>query len=309
MATARLSSALPAEAWALQRSQHGVVARRQLLAIGMSGEAIARRIRAGWLHPVARGVYAVGRPEVDRRAQWVVAALACGPRAVLSHLSAAALWGIRPERSGAMIDVTVPPGTRRERPGIRVHAQALQAPEHGVRHGIPVTSAARTLVDLASVIDRRALLAAVTEADKLDLVVPQQLSRHLEHHRGRRGVATLRELLERDSYVLTESELERRFLALARSIGMPLPRTGVRLNGFVVDFFWPDLRLVVETDGLRYHRTAAQQARDRRRDHAHAAAGLTTLRFTHAQVRYEPAAVRNTLAAVTVRLRRSSGEL
>jgi very-short-patch-repair endonuclease len=113
----------------------------------------------------------------------------------------------------------------------------------------------------------------------------------------------LRQLLDRRTFTLTDSELERRFLPLARAAGFGQPRTGEQLNGFKVDFFWPELGLVVETDGLRYHRTPAAQARDRLRDQAHAAAGLTTLRFTHAQVRYEPRHVRETLAAVARRIR------
>jgi very-short-patch-repair endonuclease len=119
----------------------------------------------------------------------------------------------------------------------------------------------------------------------------------------------LREVLDRRTFTLTDSELERRFLPIVRRTGLSLPRTGHHLNGFKVDFYWPDLGLVVETDGLRYHRTPAQQSRDRLRDQAHAAAGLTPLRFTHAQVRYEPRHVQATLEAVARRLRYGAGVL
>lgn len=122
--------------------------------------------------------------------------------------------------------------------------------------------------------------------------------------RHRRGVPALRALLDRRTFTLTDSQLERRFLRLVRGAGLPRPLTGQRVNGFKVDFYWPDLGLVVETDGLRYHRTATQQARDRRRDQAHAAAGLTPLRFTHAQVTFEPDDVEGTLIAVANRLQR-----
>lgn len=115
----------------------------------------------------------------------------------------------------------------------------------------------------------------------------------------------LRAALERRTFVLTDSALERRFVPLAREAGLGRPLTGVRLNGFKVDFYWPDLGLVVETDGLRYHRTPAQQAIDRLRDQAHTAAGLTPLRFTHAQVHHDPGHVRRTLAATAQRLRAS----
>lgn len=108
---------------------------------------------------------------------------------------------------------------------------------------------------------------------------------------GQRGVPALRRLLDRGTFCLTDSELERRFLRLVRSAGLPLPETGRVVNGVRVDFLWAELGLIVETDGLRYHRTPSQQASDRRRDQVHTAAGLTTLRFTHAQVGFEAAEV------------------
>jgi hypothetical protein len=120
------------------------------------------------------------------------------------------------------------------------------------------------------------LEAAVNEADKLDRIDPVRLREALEKMRGEHGVGALIRLLDRRTFRLTESELERRFLRLVRDAGLPPPQTGVWLNGFRVDFFWPELDLVVETDGLRYHRTPAQQTRDRRRDQVHTAAGLTT---------------------------------
>jgi very-short-patch-repair endonuclease len=146
------------------------------------------------------------------------------------------------------------------------------------------------------------LEAAVNEADKLDLVDPVGLRVALGEMSGQRGVPTLRRLLDRQAFRLTDSELERRFLRLLREAGLPPPETGAWLNGFRVDFFWPELGLVVETDGLRYHRTPAQQARDRRRDQAHTAAGLTALRFTHAQVRFEAADVQRLLHRVIAQL-------
>jgi hypothetical protein len=120
---------------------------------------------------------------------------------------------------------------------------------------------------------------------------------------GQPGVAVLRTLLDRRTFVLTYSELERNFLPVVRRVGLPLPETGLMVNGFEVDLFWPDLGLVIETDGLRYHRTPAQQARDRLRDQAHTAAGLTPLRFTHAQIRFEREYVIETVELVVERLR------
>jgi very-short-patch-repair endonuclease len=157
-------------------------------------------------------------------------------------------------------------------------------------------------MDLATCVRRSELEAAVNDADRLGLVDPETLRSAIDERAGSRGATVLRRTLDRRTFRLTDSELERRFLPLAREAGLPPPETGRRVNGFKVDFYWPDLGLVVETDGLRYHRTPAQQARDRQRDQAHAAAGLTALRFTHAQVHNEPRRVKGTLAAVARRL-------
>jgi very-short-patch-repair endonuclease len=230
----------------------------------------------------------------------MAALLSCGPAAVLSHRSAAALWGISSE--GSSIEVTVPPEVSRRQPGIAIHRTPLGKADIARRHGLQTTAPARTLLDLARVLQRPQLEAAINEADKLGLTDPDSLRRSIDRFTGRPGVAALRRVLDRQTFVSTDSELERRFLPIARRAGLPLPETGVHLNGFKVDFYWPDLGLVVETDGLRYHRTPSQQARDRLRDQAHTAAGLTPLRFTHAQVRHEPGYVRVTLARVARRL-------
>jgi very-short-patch-repair endonuclease len=168
--------------------------------------------------------------------------------------------------------------------------------------GIPVTNLVLTLIDLACSLGTVQLERAVNEADKLDLINPSALRAGLAAYASRPGVARLRELLDRRTFRLTDSDLERLFLPLVSQAGLPLPLTRQRLNGFRVDFFWPDLGLVVEADGLRYHRTPAQQARDHVRDQAHLAAGFTPLRFTHSQVRYGAEHVRSTLRAVVRRL-------
>jgi very-short-patch-repair endonuclease len=168
---------------------------------------------------------------------------------------------------------------------------------------IPVTSPACTLIDLAAGLDRHRLEAAINEADQHDLIDPEALRSALDDVAPRPGTATLRRTLDRRTFTLTDSELERRFLPLARRAGLPVPRTGAMVNGFRVDFHWPELGLVVETDGLRYHRTPAQQARDRLRDQVHTAAGMTPLRFTRAQVTFDPGHVEVTLAEVARRLR------
>jgi len=170
------------------------------------------------------------------------------------------------------------------------------------RNGIPVTGLVRTFVDLAATQQAHRVERSINEADRLELIDPPTLRLELQAHRGEPGVRPLRTLLDRRTFRLTRSELERLFLPLAKRAGLPLPLTKRRVNGYEVDFYWPDLGLVVETDGLRYHRTPAEQARDRLRDQAHTAAGLTNLRFTHEQVRYEPEYVSSVLEATRRRI-------
>jgi hypothetical protein len=291
-----------ARAWELARRQHGVLTRRDLLALGFSDKAIRHRIATGRLHRVARGVYAVGRRELTAEGRWMVAVLACGERAVLSHRSAAALWGIAEERRGR-IDVSIR-GTRRcARRGLRARTRPGLSPGDLTRHrGIPVTSPVRTLLDLATELPARRLERAVNEADKHGLTDPEALRRALEGQAGVPGVKALRALLDRDTFRLSDRELEVLFRPIAAAAGLPVPATKVLVDGFEVDFFWPELGLVVETDGFRYHRTAATQSRDALRDQTHTAAGLTPLRFSHHQVKYEPARVRKVLAATASRL-------
>ena len=288
---------------ALAARQHGVVARAQLLALGFSARMIDRRIANRRLHPLWRGLYAVGRPEVTREGRWMAAVLTCGPRAVLSHGSAAALWGIGELERGGQIEISVPGGVVRSRDGIRTYRRTgLTSGDLTRRRGIPVTSLVLTFVDLAARLPRGRLESCINEADKRDLIDPESLRQGLERYRGRPGAAFLRTTLDRRTFTLNDSDLERLFKPVARKAGLPLPETKERVNGFEVDFYWPDLGLVVETDGLRYHRTPAEQARDRLRDQAHASEGLTPLRFTHAQVKFEPEHVERTLAKVASRL-------
>lgn len=284
--------------WALAQQQHGVVTRGQLLDRGLSSRAIQHRVARGRLHPVWRGVYALGRPELTRHGRWMAAVLSCGAEAALSHASAAALCGIRAQEGGE-IEISVPDCVARRRPGIVVHRRAMLKTGDITRHdGIPVTGPVLTLVDLATRLRRDQLEAAVNEADKRRLIDPETLRLALDTVPVRHGVTALRETLDRWTFALTDSELERRFLAVVRRAALPLPETGRYVNGFKVDFYWPAVGLIVETDGLRYHRTPAQQARDRVRDQVHSAAGLATLRFTHGQVKFEPARVQATLRAV-----------
>jgi hypothetical protein len=292
--------------WRLVDQQHGVVTREQLRRLGYGPEAIRHRLAAGRLHRVRPGVYVVGRPHLTKHGHWLAAVIACGAEAALSHHTAAALWGIR--RIGTNpVEVSVPAHVRHRPRGIVVHRRSVLGPQDVTRHnGIPVTSEICTLIDIAARLTGDELEAAVNEADKLDLIDPERLRAALDGIPRRPGIRGLRELLDRRTFTLTDSGLERRFLPLARAAGLPPPVTRHYVNGFKVDFYWPHLGLVVETDGLRYHRTPAQQARDRVRDQTHAASGLTPLRFTRAQVRFEPAHVRAALTAVARRLDRDT---
>lgn len=209
----------------------------------------------------------------------MAAVLACGSEATLSHRSAGALWGLTATHVGA-IEVTAASGPA----AIRVHRKALGPST--VRRGIPVTTPTTTLVDLATQLRRDSLVVAVGEADRLDLADPEGIRAALVGFAGRPGVASLRAALDRHTFVLTHTELERRFVKIARAAGLPLPSGQQRVGRHRVDFLWPGL--VVEADGLRYHRTAARQSSDLKRDHAHAVAGRQRLRFSHAQITYEP---------------------
>ena len=186
-----------------------------------------------------------------------------------------------------MIEVTTPYRSPRRRPGIRAHRCELAEDQATSHRGVPVVVPARVLLNQAAVLTARQLERDINVADALGLVSARALAGALPQFSGEPGVVALRELLVRHSLVLTDSELERRFLPLSHDAGLPTPLTRRRVNGFRVDFFWPALGLVVETDGLRYHRTPAQQARDLHRDQVHRMAGLEPLRFTHAQVVYE----------------------
>lgn len=295
----RVSSAVVA---ALADKQHGVVSRSQLLALGMGAEAIRHGLARGKLHQLMRGVYALGRPSVGERGRWMAAVLACGPQALLSHRSAAVLLGLR-RKAPAMIEVVIPADVFRRRPGVLVYRRAPVS-RPWVSDGIPVTNPVVTLIDLATCLNDAELEAAVTEADHRGFFDPKSLRLAIDGMGRRPGAARLRDLLDATEYALTASRLERLFRPLAAQAGLPVPQTQVQLGRARVDFYWAELELVVETDSLKYHRTPFTQADDARRDNANAAKGLTTLRFTHWQVKYEPDYVRGELRAVVARLRR-----
>lgn len=293
-------------AWELARRQHGVVSRRQLLALEFSKSAIDHRVERGRLHVVAHGVYAVGWPQLTQKRRWMAAVLSCGEDAVLSHRSAAALWGIGDEMRG-VVDISVIRRCELRRPGLRVRGRpSLSSKDIATVDGIPVTSVVQTLIDQATELTPRKLERAVNEADKRDLIDPEALRVVLDDHVGEPGAKPLRRLLDKRTFRLSDSDLEALFRPIAMEAGLPLPLTKEIVNGWEVDFFFPDLGLVIETDGLRYHRTPSTQTRDARRDRAHALAGMTPLRFTHYEIKYDSPRVRSELRRIVATLTRAS---
>ena len=262
---------------ALCGRQHGLITRGQLLEMRMTDREIERRVRSGRLHRVHRGVYAVGHERLTTEGRFLAAVLAFGRGAVLSHQSAAVLWGIRAAR-GPRVDVTVPTtGGRARRGAMIVHRSPLSEEEMTVHDGVPVTTVVRTLIDLADVLPRRALERAIDEAAYLRLDLAG-----LEPRRGRRGYGVLtRVLAEHEAGATwTRSDLEERMLALCRRSSLPTPEVNARVEGYEVDFVWRNARLVVETDGWAAHGTRKAFERDRLRDAKLTAAGWRVVRVT-----------------------------
>jgi very-short-patch-repair endonuclease len=279
---------------AIAARQRGVVSRTQLLAAGIDGSAIDRRLRAGRLHAVHRGIYLVGHTVMVQGAREVAALLACGRGAVVSHLSAANLLKLLPYPANTRpVEITLPGRQIARRPGIRVHrVKALGEQDVRAVDGIPVTSPARTLLDLAVVVSTSELERALAEAQVRRLVRRGDLRDQLERNPGRSGVRALRRAVEvPGGPAATRSEAERRLLRLVRAAELPVPRVNARLRGHEVDFLWTEQRLVAEVDGYAYHANRRAFERDRERDARLAAAGYAVLRLTWRQLVSEPEAV------------------
>jgi hypothetical protein len=226
-------------AWSLARRQHGVLTRRDLLGLGFSAKAIKHRVATGRLHPISTGIYAVGRPELTPHGRWMAAVLVCGEGAVLSHRSAAELLGIGREETGR-IDVSVRRECRIRRVGLEVRGRASLPGRSITRsHGIPVTTPVQTLIDLATELKLLRLERAVNEADKLDLVDPETLRRELDGHVGMPGVKTLRTMLDRHTFRLSDSDLEVFFRPLALAAAFPSPLSKHWVLGYEVDSGFP----------------------------------------------------------------------
>lgn len=288
--------------------QHGIVAVRQLLAAGLSRRAIARRVGDGRLHRVHTGVLSVGGPPRTAAARRMAAVLAVGPGSLVSHRSAAAAWGIR-DTSRAALDVVVAARSRRQRPGISVHISSTLHPEdRELADGVPTTSLARTFLDLAEVVHADGLRRAYEKGERLELLDVRAIDRVLDRNSARRGAAALRRLMDYDPIpaARTRSELERLFLGVLREADLPLPLVNVIVEGYEVDAYWPDARLVIELQGYAYHRMRHAFERDHAKLGRLKLAGYEVLPITYLQVTTEPGwvvdAVRLLLARAARRL-------
>ena len=272
----------------LAERQHGVVARQQLLALGLSEGAIEHRLACGRLHPVHRGVYAVGHRVLSQEGRWMAAVLASGAGAVLSHRAAAARWDLR-QSARPRVEVTVPQ-YRRPRRGIESRVACLPADEVTVVRAIQVTTPSRTLLDLATVLPPHALRQAVHEAEVLRLGDALSLADLIARHPRRRGVRALRRIVDEGNLgsTVARSELELRFLAFLADAGLPRPDVNSRIEGMEVDFAWRPAQLVVELDGFAAHGTRAAFERDRERDRRLQAAGWRVVRVTWRHLNEHP---------------------
>ena len=254
--------------------QHGVITTVQLYAVGLSPATVSKWVRAGRLHRVFRGVYAVGHAGLSSEGMWIAAVFACGEGAVLSHLSAAYLWRLLEPTNGP-IDVTIPSSAgRRKRRGIRLH-RSPSLPSHATteQNGIAVTTPARTLADLRRIVSPGLHRKATRQAEFLNLDLGELVTDH------------------------TRSEGERRFLGTCRRHRIPRPEVNVRIGPYTVDFYWPDAGLVVEIDGYDGHRGRQAFEDDHARELYLAGRGLRLRRFTNAQVYDQTRAVAHAVQA------------
>lgn len=284
----------------LAARQHGVVSGRQLAELGVAQQTISDRVATGRLHRVHRGVYAVGHTVLGARGRWMAAVLAGGPGAVLSHASAGALWELRPSAAVA-VDVTVRRSGRAKRPGVRVHRpRTLRPSEVTTHHHIPVTTPARTVLDLAATLQHHRLERVLDQVEILELADYPALDALAGAHPGHRGAGKLRRALATHlaGTTLTRSELEERFFALCHDHGLPRPKVNERVAGKEVDFLFAAERVIVETDSWQFHRTRRAFENDRARDALLLTRGYRTLRVTHEALKRDRESVAATIATV-----------
>jgi very-short-patch-repair endonuclease len=280
--------------FAIAAAQRSRVARRQLLAAGIGAKTIDRLARAALLRRVHCGVFAVGPDVAIPLADETAALLSVRAGAALSHHTAAILWRLRgPDSGDGLIHVTVPGASVDDRAGVRVHrSTVLRAHDVGIRQGLPVTSPARALLDLAPIISTREAERAVAQMliQRLGTLSHiTELLRRVGRHAGR---TTLQDIVAGyTTSTFTRSEAEERFLALMRRSGLPRPLVNARHLGYEIDFFWPGEGVAVEIDGFAFHSTRDRFENDRARDAKLRKAGILVLRVTWRQLEREPEAV------------------
>jgi very-short-patch-repair endonuclease len=263
----------------------------QLRSLGVGVRTIERWLDSGRLTAVHRNVYAFSPRPLTRHGKWLAATLAMGPEAFLSHRSAAALWGLAPDSRKA--HVTAPRGKQRRpgRPKVQVHRCAFLADEVTMRDGIPVSTVARTLFDLAERSRPHELRSAWEEASRLRLLRVPEVAAIYERRPGRRRARRgIRPLLAAEQRLVedTASPLEDRFADFVATYRLPPPQTNVLIDGDEVDVLWPAARLIVELDSWEFHAHRAAFEKDRDRDADHLLAGYRTIRVTHRRLSEEP---------------------
>jgi very-short-patch-repair endonuclease len=272
----------------LAARQWDQVSAEQLAEFGLSRQAISKRVAAGRLHRTFHGVYSLSPSRLSVKAKWMGAVLACGPGTALSHRDGGAFHGVRPS-SRRLIDVTTPRRAGRSRPGIDAHSsRTLADVDVVVIDNIPCTSLARTLLDLATVVDATALLQAIARAEQLRIYDGQAVADVLARVNGHRGAPKLRAVLTHEP-PNSENELENRLAALlAKEPGLPPAQRNVVIEDYEMDFAYPDRKLNVETDGMEVHGTPTAARRDRKRDRKLKLAGWDAVRYTWDEVTNEP---------------------
>jgi predicted transcriptional regulator of viral defense system len=277
----------------LAREQHGVASLAQLRALGWSRQRVRTAVAHGLLVPVTRGVYAVGHQPLGARTLWMAAVLALGPGAVLSHISAAMLWGLLAVRQ-VRPHVTTPRHAQ-SRDALVVHrTRNLSGADHTKRDDIPVTAVPRTAIDLGDVLKPAAYAQAIERVPLLDV---HAFERALKRHPGRHATPALTRLIQLYGDH-TRSFLERAFLTLIRRHHLPEPRVNRRVDGHERDFTWPDHNLVIEVDGGAFHASRERRAADNRRDLELTLGRRHHHRVTYEQVVLDPAGTAHTVRAL-----------
>jgi very-short-patch-repair endonuclease/predicted transcriptional regulator of viral defense system len=283
----------------LARGQHGAIKLEQLLSAGLTRGGVRARVARGRLVRLFHGVYAVGDPELMPLVWESAALLSLGEDAVLSHRSAAAIWGLA-QPNPEVIDVTVIGRRPHGREGVRVH-YAKTLSDVTTHSNLRITTPARTLIDFASQVTTSELVAAFGDARAKRLVTDAKLTPALKRApKNHAGAAIVRRMFD-EGGTYDRSEAERLIRGLCKQAQLPQPLTNIMLNGHLVDFFWPDHRLIVEVDGYDTHGNRQAFEKDRRRDQTHIAAGYVVIRITWRQLQHEPIALAARIAQALAR--------